>query len=108
MTLHCGVGEGALATHYSTRWSNNNSVLKNANVSRGKDFSLHIEAVRLDHAGAYHCEVTLSIEGRPYAIESLTIILIVFGEFLNALNYNLRSRSSAFTCTLRYILVLQG
>ena len=87
MTLHCGVREGALAAHYSARWLKDTSVLKNDNVSREKDFSLHTEAVKLSDAGAYHCEVTISAEGGDYNIEIPTIILIVFGEFLNALNF---------------------
>ena len=106
MTLHCGVGEGALAAHYSARWSNDTLPIENANVSREKNFSLHLEAVKFRDAGAYDCEVTISAEGRDYNIESPTIILIVFGEFLNALNYtshNLRSRPSVFTCTLRCV-----
>ena len=53
VTLLMGVGEGALAAHYIPRWSKDGNMLKNANISRGKDFSLHIEAVELSDTGEY-------------------------------------------------------
>ena len=82
-----GVGEGALGEHYSPRWFKDGLLLTNANVSRGNDFSLHVEAVKLSDAGAYvssvsiwngnFIEYTIQENDRP-------IRLTVFGEFLNS------------------------
>ena len=83
MTLHSGVGEGALAAHYTSRWFKDGFQLENANVSRGKDFSLHIEPVELSNAGEYVSSVTIDDIGHVYIVEEneRPIILTVFSEF---------------------------
>ena len=86
MTLRSGVGEGALAAHYTSRWFKDGFQLDNANVSRGKDFSLHIEAVELSHAGKYSSDVTLRKDNglNEYIVEESErpITVTVFSEFL--------------------------
>ena len=83
VTLVNGVGEGALAEHYSATWFKNGLPLADANVSRGKDFSLHIEAVELSDAGEYVSSVTIDDIGHVYIVEENEhpIILTVFSEF---------------------------
>jgi hypothetical protein len=83
VTLRSGVGEGALAAHYTSRWFKDGFQLENANVSRGKDFSLHIEAVELSDAGEYVSSVTIDDIGHVYIVEEheRPIILTVFSEF---------------------------
>ena len=57
-------------------------------MSRGKDFSLHIEAVELSDAGEYVSFVTLLKDiGVIYTIpeHNSSIILTIFSEFLNSL-----------------------
>ena len=62
MTILNGVGEGALAQHYSPQWFKDRVPLDNANVSRGEDFSLNIESVELSDSGGYVSSVTLKNE----------------------------------------------
>ena len=91
VTLHNGVGEGALAGHYSPEWFKDGVPLANANVSRGEDFSLNIESVKLSDSGAYVSSVNLRNDNGviEYTIleHDSPIRLTVYGEFPNAL-YN--------------------
>ena len=103
MILRNGVGEGALGEHYCPRWFKDGLPLTNANVSRGNDFSLHIEAVKLSDAGAYVSSVTISNGNvNEYTIQEndRPIRLTVFGEFLNSTYLNL-----LFCCVSRIILI---
>ena len=84
MTLQCGVGEGALAEHYTPWWFKDLVPLENANISRGSDFSLHIEAVDLSDAGKYSSAVTLLGENglTEYSVaeNKRPLMLTVFSE----------------------------
>jgi hypothetical protein len=88
VTLVNGVGEGALAEHYSATWFKDGLPLADANVSRGKDFSLHIEAVEFMDAGEYLSSVTIQNDnGAEYTVleNDHPIQLTVYGKFLDAL-----------------------
>ena len=90
MTLPCGVGEGALAAHYTPTWFKDGVPLQKANISRGNDFSLHIKAVDLSDAGKYLSTVALLKDPESdnglteYSVEENEhpIILTVFSESL--------------------------
>ena len=94
VTLLMGVGEGALAAHYTPTWSRNGATLENANISRGEDFSLYIGAVDLSDAGDYTSSVTVDAEGNDYILNERHVMLTVFGKFLNASKKYLHTRTT--------------
>ena len=86
VTLRSGVGEGALAAHYSPQWFKGFLPLRDSNISRGKDFSLHIEAVQVSDDGMYFSRVIIFNDNglAQHVVEENKnpIVLTVFGEFL--------------------------
>lgn len=82
VTLSSGVGDGALAAHYSAKWFKDGLELEDGNISRGEDFSLHIASLRLSDSGSYYSDVTVK-DQNEYSTEHKTHIqLTVYSEIL--------------------------
>ena len=82
MTIRSGVGEGALAAHYTADFYKDRYI-EVTNVSRGDDFSLTISSVELSDSGTYVPSVSIDIgNGEMYPVPYLpTITLTVYSEF---------------------------
>ena len=89
VTLRSGVGEGALAAHYTASFykttSTENTEL--TNVSRGEDFSLTISSLQLSDSGIYEPSVSITtittVNGDIfyYLRNPPTITLTVYSKF---------------------------
>ena len=64
VTLRSGVGEGALASHYSAEFYKTTSTAYTelTNVSRGEDYSLTISSLQLSDSGIYEPSVSITTE----------------------------------------------
>jgi hypothetical protein len=62
VTLRSGVGEGALAAHYSAEFYKTTSTeyTELTNISRGEDFSLTISSLQLSDSGTYEPSVSIT------------------------------------------------
>ena len=85
MTLKSGVGEGALADHYTaTFWKANSShYIELTDVLSGDDFSLTLSSLQFSDSGMYMPSITITIgNGEIYPILNLpTITLTVYSKF---------------------------
>ena len=86
VTLRSGVGEGALAAHYTASFykttSTENTEL--TNVSRGEDFSLTISSLQLSDSGTYEPSVSITTMNGDifyYLSNPSTITLTVYSKF---------------------------
>jgi hypothetical protein len=86
VTLRSGVGEGALAGHYSAEFykttSTENTEL--TNVSRGEDYSLTISSLQLSDSGTYEPSVSITTVNGDifyYLKNPPTITLTVYSKF---------------------------
>ena len=86
MTLLSGVGEGALASHYTAEWTKD-GYIPYTNISRGSDFSLNINSVDISDNGTYTSEVIITPgSGGTHLVPSgRPINLIVYGQYREAL-----------------------
>ena len=82
MIIRSGVGEGALASHYTAVFYKNG--LTFTNVSRGEDFSLKILSLELSDSGTYKPSISITTgSGDIYLVPNLPIIsLIVYSKLL--------------------------
>jgi hypothetical protein len=62
VTLRSGVGEGALAAHYTASFykTTSNEIMELTTVSRGEDFSLTISSLQLSDSGTYEPSVSIT------------------------------------------------
>ncbi|CAI8057726.1 hypothetical protein GBAR_LOCUS31444 [Geodia barretti] len=62
VTLRSGVGEGALAAHYTASFykTTSNEITELTTVSRGEDFSLTISSLQLSDSGTYEPSVSIT------------------------------------------------
>ena len=81
VTLRSGVGEGALAGHYTAYFYKNSTHF--TNVSRGDDFSLTLTSLQLSDSGIYTPVVRiLTGNGDIYLVQNLSpITLAVYREY---------------------------
>ena len=86
VTLRSGVGEGALAAHYSAEFYKTTSTeyTELTNISRGEDFSLTISSLQLSDSGAYEPSVSITTGNGDifYFLQNPpTITLTVYSKF---------------------------
>lgn len=83
VTLRSGVGEGALARHYTAYFHKNSTHF--TNVSRGDDFSLTLTSLQLSDSGIYTPTVRIETgNGEIYLVPDLSpITLVVYSEFIS-------------------------
>ena len=83
VTLRSGVGEGALAAHYTAYFDKNSTHF--TNVSRGDDFSLTLTSLQLSDSGIYTPTVRIETgNGDIYLVPDLSpITLAVYSEYIS-------------------------
>ena len=85
VTLRSGVGEGALADHYTAVFYRKEPFVEFTNISRGNDFSLTLTSLELSDSGVYIPSVTIETgSSSTYLVRELpTITLTVYSEFFH-------------------------
>ena len=86
VTLRSGVGEGALAAHYTASFykTTSSEITELTNVSKGEDFSLTISSLQLSDSGTYEPSVSITTMNGDifyYLRNPPTITLTVYSKF---------------------------